>query len=168
VIVRDVRELVDLILGDLEPVTGALVRTDVQTKQLECLRRRFAHPADPRSRLLSVLWGVAHGRRAEPRQGDEEGGEGDARSGDERGAVPVNRRAERQRPGLRAGQVPRCSGRQGVSGRRGGAAVADVPVTLDVTSGVPHVFQGFAAVLDEGGAALDRASDFLNTQFAAN
>jgi hypothetical protein len=31
------------------------------------------------------------------------------------------------------------------------------------TPGVPHVFQGFAAVLDEGGAALDRASTFLET-----
>ena len=30
------------------------------------------------------------------------------------------------------------------------AATADVPVTLEVTPGVPHVFQGFAAVLDEG------------------
>jgi hypothetical protein len=29
------------------------------------------------------------------------------------------------------------------------------------------VFQGFAAVLDEGDAALDRASTFLKTQFAA-
>ena len=47
------------------------------------------------------------------------------------------------------------------------AAIADVPVTLEVTAGVPHVFQGFAAVLDEGDAALDRASTFLNTQFAA-
>jgi monoterpene epsilon-lactone hydrolase len=48
----------------------------------------------------------------------------------------------------------------------GRAAVADVPVTLEVTPGVPHVFQGFAALLDEGDAALDRASDFLRTQFA--
>src|SRR6266513_2630561 len=36
----------------------------------------------------------------------------------------------------------------------GRAAVADVPVTLEVTPGVPHVFQGFAALLDEAGAAL--------------
>jgi monoterpene epsilon-lactone hydrolase len=48
----------------------------------------------------------------------------------------------------------------------GRAAVADVPVTLEVTAGAPHVFQGFAAVLDEADAALDRASDFLKTQFA--
>jgi len=46
------------------------------------------------------------------------------------------------------------------------AAVADVSVTLDVTAGVPHVFQGFAALLDEAGAALDRAAEFLKTQFA--
>jgi acetyl esterase/lipase len=49
----------------------------------------------------------------------------------------------------------------------GRAAIDDVPVTLDVTPGVPHVFQGFAAVLDEGSAALDRASTFLETHFAA-
>jgi acetyl esterase/lipase len=47
------------------------------------------------------------------------------------------------------------------------AATADVPITLEVTSGVPHVFQGFAAILDEGDAALDRASAFLKTQFVA-
>ena len=47
------------------------------------------------------------------------------------------------------------------------AAIDGVPVTLEVTPGVPHVFQGFAAVLDEGDAALDRASTFLKTQFAA-
>jgi epsilon-lactone hydrolase len=46
------------------------------------------------------------------------------------------------------------------------AALDDVQVTLDVTPGVPHVFQGFAGLLDEAGAALDRASDFLNTHFA--
>jgi monoterpene epsilon-lactone hydrolase len=48
----------------------------------------------------------------------------------------------------------------------GRAAIADVPVTLEVTPGVPHVFQGFAALLDEGDAALNRAAEFLNTQFA--
>jgi monoterpene epsilon-lactone hydrolase len=41
------------------------------------------------------------------------------------------------------------------------AATSDVAVTLDVTPGVPHVFQGFAGLLDEAGAALDRASTFL-------
>jgi epsilon-lactone hydrolase len=46
------------------------------------------------------------------------------------------------------------------------AATADVAVTLDVTPGVPHVFQGFASVLDEAGAALDRASKFLRSQLA--
>ena len=51
--------------------------------------------------------------------------------------------------------------------RGGTAAIDEVPVTLEVTPGVPHVFQGFAAVLDEGDAALDRASTFLETQFAA-
>jgi epsilon-lactone hydrolase len=46
------------------------------------------------------------------------------------------------------------------------AALSDVSVTLEVTPGVPHVFQGFAGLLDEAGAALDRASDFLKTQLA--
>jgi monoterpene epsilon-lactone hydrolase len=48
----------------------------------------------------------------------------------------------------------------------GRAALSDVPVTLEVTPGVPHVFQGFAGLLDEAGAALDRAADFLKTQLA--
>lgn len=49
----------------------------------------------------------------------------------------------------------------------GRAAVADVPVRLEVTPGVPHVFQGFAAILDEGDAALDRAANFLRSRLAA-
>ena len=47
------------------------------------------------------------------------------------------------------------------------AAAADVPITLEVTPGVPHVFQGFAAFLDEGDVALNRASAFLKTHFAS-
>ena len=45
------------------------------------------------------------------------------------------------------------------------AARDDVAVTLEVTPGVPHVFQGFAAMLDEGDAALARASAFLDEHF---
>jgi acetyl esterase/lipase len=41
------------------------------------------------------------------------------------------------------------------------AASDDVAVTLDVVPGVPHVFQAFAAILDEGEAALTRAGAFL-------
>jgi acetyl esterase/lipase len=41
------------------------------------------------------------------------------------------------------------------------AATSDVAVTLDVTPGVPHVFQGYAALLDEADAALDRAATFV-------
>jgi epsilon-lactone hydrolase len=41
------------------------------------------------------------------------------------------------------------------------AATTDVAVTLDVTPGVPHVFQGYAGLLDEAAAALDRAADFM-------
>lgn len=41
------------------------------------------------------------------------------------------------------------------------AATDDVAVTLEVTPGMPHVFQGFAAILDEGAAALDSAARFI-------
>jgi epsilon-lactone hydrolase len=44
------------------------------------------------------------------------------------------------------------------------AATNDVAVTLEVTPGVPHVFQGYAGLLDEAAAALDRASDFIQAQ----
>ena len=46
------------------------------------------------------------------------------------------------------------------------AAMSDVPVTLEVTPGVPHVFQAYAAMLDEAGVALDRAAAFLKAQLA--
>jgi epsilon-lactone hydrolase len=49
----------------------------------------------------------------------------------------------------------------------GQAATADVPVTLEVVPGVPHVFQGFAPMLDEADAALDRAASFVKRKFAA-
>ncbi len=42
------------------------------------------------------------------------------------------------------------------------AAVADVEVTLDITPGVPHVFQAYYPILDEAAAALDRAGQFLS------
>jgi acetyl esterase/lipase len=44
------------------------------------------------------------------------------------------------------------------------AAAADVAVTLQVTPQVPHVFQAFASVLDEGDAALSHAAIFLREQ----
>ena len=46
------------------------------------------------------------------------------------------------------------------------AVIADVEVTLDITPGVPHVFQAYHAFLDEATAALDRAGQFLSTQLA--
>ena len=46
------------------------------------------------------------------------------------------------------------------------AAHDHVEVTLDVTPGVPHVFQAFAAHLDEGHAALARAGGFLRAHTA--
>jgi epsilon-lactone hydrolase len=48
----------------------------------------------------------------------------------------------------------------------GRAAISDVRVTLDVNPGVPHVFQGYAGLLDDAGAALDRASEFLKAHLA--
>ena len=47
------------------------------------------------------------------------------------------------------------------------AATADVQVTLDITPGVPHVFQTFYLVLDEAVAALDRAGQLLSAYLAA-
>jgi epsilon-lactone hydrolase len=46
------------------------------------------------------------------------------------------------------------------------AATADVEVTLDVTPGVPHVFQTFYPILDEAAAALDRAGQLLSAHLA--
>ena len=46
------------------------------------------------------------------------------------------------------------------------AAAADVAVRLEVTPGVPHVFQGFAAMLDEADAALTSAGEFLRAHLA--
>jgi acetyl esterase/lipase len=45
------------------------------------------------------------------------------------------------------------------------AATDDVGVTLDITPGVPHVFQAFHAVLEEGATALDRAAKLLSDLF---
>ena len=47
------------------------------------------------------------------------------------------------------------------------AAVADVPVTLDITAGVPHVFQAYYPILDEAAAALDRAGQLLSAHLAS-
>jgi acetyl esterase/lipase len=46
------------------------------------------------------------------------------------------------------------------------AATADVEVTLDITPGVPHVFQAYYPILDEATAALNRAGQFLSAQLA--
>ncbi len=44
------------------------------------------------------------------------------------------------------------------------AATVDVEVTLDITPGVPHVFQAYYPILDEAAAALDRAGQFLSAR----
>src|SRR6185312_5749002 len=46
------------------------------------------------------------------------------------------------------------------------AAADDVAVILDITPGVPHVFQAFAALLEEGDAALNRAARFVKDNTA--
>jgi epsilon-lactone hydrolase len=46
------------------------------------------------------------------------------------------------------------------------AATADVEVTLEITPGVPHVFQAYSPMLDEAGAALDRAGQLLSAHLA--
>jgi len=48
------------------------------------------------------------------------------------------------------------------------AAVADVEVTLDITPGVPHVFQAYYPILDEAAAALDRAGQLLSAHLAGS
>jgi acetyl esterase/lipase len=47
------------------------------------------------------------------------------------------------------------------------AAAADVPVRLEVTPAVPHYFQAFAAMLEEGDAALDNVARFLEAHLGA-
>jgi acetyl esterase/lipase len=46
------------------------------------------------------------------------------------------------------------------------AATADVEVALDITPGVPHVFQAYSPILDEAIAALDKAGQFLSAHLA--
>ena len=47
------------------------------------------------------------------------------------------------------------------------AATADVQVTLDITPGVPHVFQAYYPILDEAATALDRAGQLLSAYLAS-
>jgi monoterpene epsilon-lactone hydrolase len=46
------------------------------------------------------------------------------------------------------------------------ATIADVEFTLDITPGVPHVFQAYHPILDEATAALDRAGQLLSAHLA--
>jgi len=48
------------------------------------------------------------------------------------------------------------------------AREADVDVILDITAGVPHVFQAFTETLAEAGQALDRAALFLTQHLSAH
>lgn len=50
----------------------------------------------------------------------------------------------------------------------GRAATAHVAVTLDVTPSAPHVFQGFAGLVDEAASALDRAAEFVNVRLGSS
>ena len=46
------------------------------------------------------------------------------------------------------------------------AATAEVEVTLDITPGVPHVFQAYYPILDEAVPPLDRAGQLLSAYLA--
>ena len=46
------------------------------------------------------------------------------------------------------------------------AVNSEVEVTLDITPGVPHVFQAYYPILDEAAAALDRAGQLLSAHLA--
>ncbi|HET9119790.1 MAG TPA: alpha/beta hydrolase [Solirubrobacterales bacterium] len=46
------------------------------------------------------------------------------------------------------------------------AVTAEVEVTLGITPGVPHVFQAYYAILEEGAAALDTAGQLLSAHLA--
>lgn len=48
------------------------------------------------------------------------------------------------------------------------AREAEVDVILDITAGVPHVFQAFTAAIAEAGQALDRAALFITQHLDAN
>jgi epsilon-lactone hydrolase len=48
------------------------------------------------------------------------------------------------------------------------AREADVDVILDITAGVPHVFQAFTGRLDESDQALDRAALFITQHLGAH
>jgi epsilon-lactone hydrolase len=48
------------------------------------------------------------------------------------------------------------------------AATDDVEVTLDITPGVPHVFQAYYPLLDEAVGALDRAGALLSAHLAGS
>jgi acetyl esterase/lipase len=50
----------------------------------------------------------------------------------------------------------------------GVAATADVEVSLDITPGVPHVFQAYHAILDEAVVALDRAGQLLSAHLTGS
>ena len=51
------------------------------------------------------------------------------------------------------------------SGRHHRLAQQDVAVTLDIIPGVPHVFQAYQGMLEEGAWALDRAGEFVPLPF---
>jgi acetyl esterase/lipase len=48
------------------------------------------------------------------------------------------------------------------------AATADVEVILDITPGVPHVFQAYYPILDEAAAALERAGQILTAHLTGS
>ena len=68
-------------------------------------------------------------------------------------------------PNLPGGEAGHCPPPGAASAARQ-AAPADVEITLDITPGVPHVFQAYSPILDEAAAALDRAGQLLSAHLA--
>ena len=85
----------------------------------------------------------------------------DAALGQPRLRRPV-RPATPDHPGRNARSSPRRRRPPRPAGRH-----RDVDVTLDVTPGVPHVFQAYYPILDEAAAALDRAGQLLSAHLAS-
>jgi epsilon-lactone hydrolase len=87
-------------------------------------------------------------------------------------SLPVERRvrASAGRPAVDPALTPESLRRRAVdyvaAGDRKAELVSPIFVRLEVAPGVPHVFQGFAAMLDEGDAALTSAGEFVRAHLA--
>ena len=78
VVVGDIGELVDLVLGDLEPFAGALVVVDVGLEHSNAFARCFAHGTESYDAGSGArnTWGHASGHRRSLRLGRRRDGVG--------------------------------------------------------------------------------------------